>query len=198
MDMLKHLELIVKTRHPKWNVRKKENDLWLEGVDYTVATPARKYSVGWACLIGLAGDGELRIKEDRIWVQPAYGKTSGVGWHSIETLPKKVKRASIDNAMGNALRSLKKEAEFEIILPNSFIARWDAFKNKITSWGEIPKKINEKNLQRPKISWEDFLEEQSSRGGFEAKNDWEKHYKKWDKTVAEKSMQGLIGQIKNA
>jgi hypothetical protein len=165
MDMLKHLESTVKVRHPKWRVRKNENDLWLEGVDYTVSTPARKYSVGWACLIGLAGDGELRIKEDKIWVQPAYGKSDGVGWHSIETLPEKVKRASIDNAMGNALRELKKEAEFEIVLPNSFIARWDAFKNKITSWGELPKKLNERKLQRPKISWDEFLAEQSSRGG---------------------------------
>jgi hypothetical protein len=186
MNLLKHIADIAKARHPKWRVQLRESEVWLEGEAYKVKTPAREYAIGWGCLLDLASDGEWRIKKERMWVEPAYGKESGVEWLAPNAMHEKLKRSGGERACTSAIRSLRKESEFEVILPNQWLARWDAFKNKVSAWGEMPKKQNEKKLKRPQMSWEEFLNEQVRRGGEGDRALWENSYDGLTKSMPNK------------
>lgn len=159
-----HLKKVVEDHFPKWRLRKEGDALYIDGLSYKVRVPAREYLVGWTLGVKVS-DGKVEIIKREGWNLPSYGKSSGVDSWSEENIHKALKRKPWGSALNVALEQLKKASEFDVKLPNGLISRWDAWDDKMVSWGELPKKGRKKKLGRTQISWKEFINEQEARHG---------------------------------
>lgn len=159
-----HLKKVINTHFPKWRLRKEGDALIIDGLAYKIRVPAREYLVGWTIAVK-AVSGKVEVLKKEGWNLPAYGKSAGVDNWLPQNIHRALKRKAWSNILDKSIEQLKKAAEFDVMMPNGLMARWDAWDDTLVSWGELPKIGRMKKLARTELSWKDFLQEQEVRHG---------------------------------
>lgn len=158
------LKKIIESRFKRWQLREISGHLIIESTVYKIRTPAREYEVGWRWEMSVE-NGSPVTHSLLGWNTPKYTEKEGYQNWDIDNPPPKLKTKAWGPAWPKALEKLHKRCEFDVLLPNGLIARWDPWTDALKGWGEVPKIGRKMRLDRNVLSWEAFLEEQVNRHG---------------------------------